>query len=84
MAAISAIARLTFYTTTCVSVPFLRKKVVAGPEVFRLPGGPVIPILATVASLIVIFGADVNSMIWGGLALAAGAVFYLFAKAVRN
>jgi amino acid transporter len=84
MAAISAMARLIFYTTTCVSVPVLRKKMESGPDVFRLPGGAFIPILATLASLMVIAGADLNSMIWGASALAAGAVFYLVAKVVRS
>jgi amino acid transporter len=84
MAAISAMARLIFYTTTCVSVPVLRKKMDSDPEAFRLPGGAFIPILATAASLMVIAGADLNSMIWGASALGVGAVFYLASGYLRR
>lgn len=77
MAAISAVARLVFYTTTCSAVPFLRRKVPGGAA-FRLPGGSLVPALATAASLAVIAGADWTSLLAGAVALAIGAAFYLF------
>jgi amino acid transporter len=78
MAAISAVARLIFYTTACSAVPFLRRKEVPGKEAaFRLPGGLLIPALATAASLAIIAGADWNSLVAGAIALAIGAGFYV-------
>jgi amino acid transporter len=79
MAAISAVARLMFYTTTCAAVPVLRRKN-GDKEAFRLPGGASIPVIATVASLAVIAGADWNSLGAGVLALAVGLVFYVFQR----
>jgi amino acid transporter len=79
MAAISAVARLMFYTTTCAAVPVLRHKN-GDKEAFRLPGGAAIPIIATAASLAVIAGADWNSLSAGGIALAVGLVFYVFQR----
>ena len=79
MAAISAVARLMFYTTTCAAVPILRRKE-SEKDVFRLPGGSFIPVLAMVASLAVIAGADWNSLGAGVIALAIGLVFYFFQK----
>jgi amino acid transporter len=78
MAAISAVARLMFYTTTCAAVPVLRRKATTETEVFRLPGGSFIPVLATLASLAVIAGADWSSLTAGGIALAVGLGFYIF------
>jgi amino acid transporter len=78
MAAISAVARLMFYTTTCVSVPILRRRDTSETGLFRLPGGAFIPVLATAASLAVIAGADWTSLTAGGIALAIGGVFFIF------
>lgn len=83
MAAISAVARLMFYTTTCAAVPVLRRKN-GDKEIFRLPGGAAIPVLATAASLAVIAGADWNSLAAGGVALAIGLAFYVFQRRVSR
>jgi amino acid transporter len=80
MAAISAMARLMFYTTTCAAVPVLRRKGTTEKEVFRLPGGAFIPVLATLASLAVIAGADWTSFAAGLIALAVGLGLYLFQR----
>jgi len=84
MAVISSVARLIFYTTTCCAVPILRKREDQPPSTFTAPGGLIFPILATVASLAIIAGADYQSLSAGGLVLAVGAVIYgiqrLFAR----
>jgi amino acid transporter len=77
MAVVSSVARLIFYTTTCCSVPLLRKRKDQPPTVFRLPGGLLFPILATAASLAIIAGADYQSLAAGGVVLAVGAVIYI-------
>jgi APA family basic amino acid/polyamine antiporter len=76
LAAVSAMARMAFYTTTCAAIPILRGRGTSTEGAFRLPGGAVIPVLATCASLAVIAGADSTSLRAGAAALVAGAVFY--------
>jgi len=84
LAAVSAMARMAFYTTTCAAVPILRGRGTSTSGAFRLPGGAVIPVLATCASLAVIAGADATSLLAGAAALVAGAVLYLAAAALRR
>jgi amino acid transporter len=76
LAAVSSVARLTFYVTTCASIPILRRR---GPQSvggFRLAGGAFFPILGTVVSLAIIAGADSRSLTGGFLAFVVGALFY--------
>ena len=92
MAAASAISRLLVYVMTCASTIRLRAARFQGqvspaatggvpikPAMFRLPGGPAIPALAIVCSLLILVGATRVQLISGTWALAAGAVLYLIA-----
>jgi amino acid transporter len=78
LAAVSAVARLAFYTTTCASVPILRRRGPAQPEkTFQIKGGSLIPILGTIVSIAIIAGSDSHSLTAGVLAFAVGALFYI-------
>ena len=82
MAAASAISRLIVYVATCASQMRLRSNAYDGqvqPAQFVLPGGPVIPTLAILVSLMILVFANKTQLIAGGVALAAGAVLYLIA-----
>jgi basic amino acid/polyamine antiporter, APA family len=82
LAAASAVARLLVYVVTCASTIRLRNARFDGqvrPATFRLPGGPVIPILAILISLSILFGATQAQLISGTSALAVGAVLYFIA-----
>jgi amino acid transporter len=82
MAAASAISRLIVYVATCASQMRLRSKAYDGqvqPAQFVLPGGPVIPTLAILVSMMILVFANRTQLVAGGLALAAGAVLYLMA-----
>ena len=82
MAAASAISRLIVYVATCASQMRLRSRAFDGkvpPAQFVLPGGPVIPTLAILVSLMILVFANKTQLIAGGVALAAGAVLYLIA-----
>ena len=92
MAAASAISRLLIYVMTCASVLRLRSPafgeqrvpvevegIVVNPASFRVPGGPVIPVLAIIIALAIIGGASRIQLISGTWALVAGAVLYLVA-----
>jgi amino acid transporter len=76
LASVSALARLLVYMGTCASVLALRRK---GKAPFTIPGGPLIPGLALLVCLAMLYGASNAQLIAGGYALAAGAVLYLIA-----
>jgi basic amino acid/polyamine antiporter, APA family len=76
LAVLSAIARLATYIGTCLAVPVLRRKLPTTPRTIRLPGGPVIPILALVICLLFLSAAETKNFIAGAIALAVGALIY--------
>jgi basic amino acid/polyamine antiporter, APA family len=88
LAVLSAIARLATYIGTCLAVPVLRRKMPATPRTIRLPGGPIIPILALVVCLVFLSAAERKNFIAGAIALAVGALIYAgrsnAAKAARE
>ena len=73
---VSAIARLLFSATTCLAVPVLRRKMPDAPRKFKLPFGPLIPILAAILSVWLLTGISRDQAIAGAAALLAGAIFY--------
>jgi amino acid transporter len=82
MAAASAISRLLVYVTTCASQMRLRSPrfaAVVKPAVFLLPGGPIIPVLAILISMLILVFASRIQLISGTWALLAGAVLYFIA-----
>jgi APA family basic amino acid/polyamine antiporter len=95
LAAVSAVARLVMYLAVCISTLVLRKRdreiaaqvgahfsdplqAVAPPK-FTVPGGPVIPIFASIVALGILAGATEQHLISGAAALAAGAVLFFLA-----
>ena len=80
LAKLSAVARLATYLFTAAAVPRLRK-LDAG---FRLPGGPIIPILGVAVALIVVLTLDRTRMILGAIAIVVGALIYLAAPRVSS
>jgi basic amino acid/polyamine antiporter, APA family len=92
MAAASAISRLLVYVMTCASTIRLRAPrfqqelpaaMTGGVSVkhaaFRLPGGPLIPGLSILCSMLILVGASRIQLVSGTWALAAGAVLYFVA-----
>ena len=84
MAAMSAVARLLVYIITCSAVPVLRQRQcdTRGENIFQLPGGRVIPLLAVVSSAAVILAADLVSLLAGGVALLLGTGIYFYRRLV--
>ena len=82
MAQASAVSRLIVYVATCAAALRLRSPrfagVVAAPTM-RVPLGPVIPVLAILIALAILFGATPVQLRAGAIALAAGAVLFLIA-----
>jgi amino acid transporter len=81
LAAASAVTRLVVYAGTCASVLALRRQ---GPAPFTIPGGLTVPVLALVLSIAVLYGATLDQMKIGGIALLIGALVYFSAKARRS
>jgi amino acid transporter len=77
MAASSAIARLLVYAGTCASVLALRR---AGPAPFTIRFGPLVPLLALVLSVALLYGATATQLRVGLLGLVLGAVLYAVAR----
>lgn len=74
LAAISVISRFTQYIPTCLAVLVFRKRGMEG--YFKVPFGPVIPILATVVGLWLLFNADKMKLLIGLGALVIGIPLY--------
>ena len=77
LAAMAALARLFYYTTTCAAIPMLRRKTVPAGHSFTLPGGAVIPVIATVVCLWLFTGSTRPQAIGGAAALLFGALLFL-------
>jgi amino acid transporter len=79
LAVVSAVARLVIYTGASASTLVLRgqrfNSVVKKPT-FVIPLGPLVPFLAVLVSVAILFGATREQILGGGLALAAGAVLF--------
>lgn len=76
LAAVSAIARLLFYLSTCLAVPVLRRKMSDTSRQFKVPGGLFIPITAAVICLWLLSGSTKAQATVGGAALLLGAGIY--------
>jgi amino acid transporter len=79
-ATLSAGARLFSYALVCASVPVLRKKQ-PGAAAFRLPGGPLFPILGVLICIGLLFGIDFNKSLLLGTTVTVGLLNWLL---VRN
>jgi len=76
LATVSVIARLVTYLATCLAVPGLRKRA-TGPGGFRLPLGPVIPVIGTVLCGWLFLQASIRDLVGFSLAALVGAGLYL-------
>jgi len=80
MAAASAVARLLVYAGTCASVLVLRRE---GRAAFTIPGGPVVPVVALVVSVAILYGASALQLQVGIVAIAVGAALFLAGRRLR-
>ena len=80
-AAVSALARLVVYGGTCASVLALRRQ---GPAPFTIPLGPVVPVVAIVISIALLYGATELQFKVGAAFLLAGAVLYVLGKKAKS
>jgi amino acid transporter len=80
LAAVSAIARLLFSAATCLAVPVLRRKMPDAPRRLKVPGGALVPIVASAVSLWLLSGITAAQAKAGAVALVVGAALALASK----
>jgi amino acid transporter len=80
LAALSGLARLLIYTTTCLSTAVLRIRTPPPPGGFRLPGGILIPVLALGVCAWLLAGSTVAQVIIVTIAVLGGAALYALAR----
>ncbi len=79
LATLSAMARLVTYAGAALSLLKLRRKD-PSPETFRVPGGPVLPVLTILISLLLLTAATIQQWLTGSLALLVGILVYLLTR----
>ncbi|WP_428845179.1 APC family permease [Apilactobacillus xinyiensis] len=84
LAQISAISRFAQFIPTILAVMVFRKKMKDADRAFKLPFGPVIPIIALIVSFWLIFNTKLNLLIFGFGALVIAIPFYLLTSTYRN
>lgn len=82
LAKFSAVARLATYLFTAAAVPFLRKKL--GGEGFRIPGGPIVPILGVLTALMIVVTLDRTRLVLGAIAVTLGVAVYFLAPRTKT
>lgn len=80
LALLSVVARLFTYLGTAASLLVLRKRFAHRPGAFHLPGGPLIPVLAMLMSLLLLAAASWANLAAAAIALVVGAVVYHFRR----
>jgi amino acid transporter len=62
------------YLFTCLAVPFIRRKQAGRKTGWVIPGGPVVPILGAVGSLVLLRGAELGEVKFAAAALVVGVI----------
>lgn len=84
LAAISVVSRFAQYLPTCLSILVLRKKRPDLKSSFRVPFGPVIPILAIIVSIWLLTQSSMEKILWGLGGLILGIPIYFLMQKINN
>ncbi|HES7525062.1 TPA: amino acid permease, partial [Streptococcus pyogenes] len=78
LAKLSVVFRFFQYIPTALAVMKLRKDDPDANVIFRVPFGPIIPILAVIVSLVMIWGDNPMNFVYGAVGvIIASSVYYL-------
>jgi amino acid transporter len=80
LALLSMVTRLLAYIGTAAAVLVLARRHRDNPNALRLPGGPLIPILALLLTLGLLCSASAANLVAVGAAVVVGTVIYLFPR----
>lgn len=78
LASISVVSRFSQYIPACLSIPVFRKKMPDAPRAFKIPGGPVIPVVAVLVSVWLLAQATMQQLVMGLGAAFIAVPFYYF------
>jgi len=81
LAELSVVARLVTYLGTTAAIPVLRRTLGETPGAFRLPGGALVPVAASLVTLGLAASARTSNLISAAIALVIGAVIYALRRA---
>ncbi|MHA8262637.1 APC family permease [Lactobacillaceae bacterium Melli_B3] len=84
LAQIASVARFAQYLPTCLSLIRFRKTIDHDPNAFKVPFGIVIPVLATLVSLWLLFNAKHENVLLAVGFLIIVAPFYYFTNVRKN
>ena len=62
------------YLFTCLAVPFIRRKQPGKSTGWIIPGGPVVPVLGALGSLVLLRGASLDEVVFALAALVVGTI----------
>ncbi|WP_297438333.1 APC family permease [uncultured Clostridium sp.] len=79
LAVISSISRFAQYLPTCVAILVLRRKKDLNAT-FRIPFGPIIPIVASVVSIWLVLQSSLKNIVWGLGALVIAVPLYFIMR----
>ncbi len=83
LALLSVVARLLTYIGTAGSVLVLQRRHAGMPGAMKLPGGPLVPVLALLLSFGLLASARLENLLAGLVALLLGALVYRFRRDAR-
>lgn len=84
LAGLSVVFRFFQYIPTALAVIKLRKDEPDTKVAFRVPFGPVIPVLAIVISLVMIVGENVNNLLYGAIGLIISIAVYYILSLIKD
>jgi len=85
LAALGVIARFLQYIPTCLAAIVLRRRDGDAPKSgFRLPGGPIIPLLTVVLCCVLMANTDPTRLLKGGIAVLVGIPLYGLSRWARS
>ncbi|RXQ99394.1 APC family permease [Pseudoxanthomonas composti] len=80
LALLSMVTRLLAYIGTAAAVIVLARRHRDNPNALRLPGGPLIPVLALLLTLGLLCSASLSNLLAVAAAMAVGTLIYLFPR----
>ncbi|MDP1571169.1 MAG: APC family permease [Vicinamibacterales bacterium] len=87
LAAVSAVARLFIYATTCLATLALRRpgrEATVADATFVVAGGAIVPVIALIVSLGILWGATPDQLLRGAAAFIVGGLLFLVASRAES
>src|SRR5262249_50862657 len=74
------------YVSSCLAVPIVRKRATAPSQGWVMPGGPVLPALGTIGSVVLLLGAEPIEIAFsaGALVVGVATMFWMESESARS